>query len=437
MGLLGNGWDDPQSEAVMALAGGLLQGSFGRGATGYAQALSGAKDRDMKRKYLDMQMQGLQSDVDLRKQKAQKDAAELAEGQRIRQLLANAGRVAPGMGAGLSPADSSALPPEFQIGASIPALQQPGQIDYQNLFRQGVPIDMLKGLSESANLGKPKVKNIETVNINGKPMKVGIDEYGQQVAQIGMEWRPLKTQDMGGYIGTFDETNPGAGVTKLGDKTMTFADKIAQGNLGVSQANLGLARQRLSFDQSQGGAKAPTGYRFKADGTLEAIPGGPADIKAGELGAKAEARQQAQAAQAKSVLGVIGDAKTLVGPTTAGFGALAANIPATDARNLQAKLETIKANLGFDRLQQMREESPTGGALGQVAVQELIALQSTVASLDQKQSPTQLAASLDKAEKHYKRWLEVVESAGKQNTGGATGSWGKQESGVVDWGSLK
>ena len=94
----------------------------------------------------------------------------------------------------------------------------------------------------------------------------------------------------------------------------------------------------------------------------------------------------------------------------------------TDARNLQAKLETVKANLGFDRLQQMRDNSPTGGALGAVAVQELTALQSTVASLDQLQSPPQLRNALDKIDRHYTRWLDVMKQAGG-GKGGADASF--------------
>lgn len=186
--------------------------------------------------------------------------------------------------------------------------------------------------------------------------------------------------------------------------------------------------------------KPPKDYRWKPDGSAEAIPGGPADIKAGEVGAKASAKRDAQIAQAEGVLGTIREAKDLVGYTTAGAGGLAAKVPMTDARNLQAKLDTVKANLGFDRLQQMRDNSPTGGALGAVAVQELVALQSTVASLDQLQSPGQLRSALDKIDRHYTRWLEVMKQAGG-GQGGATGGWGDKpaggKGGPVDFGSLK
>ena len=108
------------------------------------------------------------------------------------------------------------------------------------------------------------------------------------------------------------------------------------------------------------------------------------------------------------MLDAIGDAKKLVSPITAGVGGTLKNIPMTPARNLDAKLTTIKANLGFDRLQQMRDTSPTGGALGAVAVQELVALQSTVASLDQLQSPAELSKALDKIETHYKNWQNTL-----------------------------
>jgi hypothetical protein len=58
---------------------------------------------------------------------------------------------------------------------------------------------------------------------------------------------------------------------------------IAQGQLGVAQAGLGLRRQELEA------GKVPPGYRRTADGNLEAIPGGPADIKNSK-----EAAQKAQ-----------------------------------------------------------------------------------------------------------------------------------------------
>jgi hypothetical protein len=56
----------------------------------------------------------------------------------------------------------------------------------------------------------------------------------------------------------------------------------------------------------------------------------------------------------------------------------------------------------------MRDASKTGGALGQVAVKELEALQATVASLDRGQSPAKLKENLEDIKYYYERWRKAV-----------------------------
>jgi hypothetical protein len=63
----GNGWDDPKSNAVMALAGGLLDGDFAGGMKGYAGVMAGAKDAQFKRAMQQAQMDNLASEIDARK----------------------------------------------------------------------------------------------------------------------------------------------------------------------------------------------------------------------------------------------------------------------------------------------------------------------------------------------------------------------------------
>ena len=70
-------------------------------------------------------------------------------------------------------------------------------------------------------------------------------------------------------------------------------------------------------------------------------------------------------------------------------------------RNLRARIDQLKADVAFERLQQMREESPTGGALGNVSNVELNLLQSTLGSLDTIQDPEQLREALENVQKHY------------------------------------
>ncbi len=92
---------------------------------------------------------------------------------------------------------------------------------------------------------------------------------------------------------------------------------------------------------------------------------------------------------------VVNDAINRALPEIDGFsagvmGSMLSQIPATDARDLMRLIDTMKANAGFDKLQAMRDASPTGGALGQVSEKELTFLQSVFGSLEQDQSPEQL-----------------------------------------------
>jgi hypothetical protein len=132
-----------------------------------------------------------------------------------------------------------------------------------------------------------------------------------------------------------------------------------------------------------------------------------ADMKVYEAQKTQQGKVQAITDNADRIINTIDQAIPLVGYNTAGLAG-AANIPGTEGRDLETALTTIKANLGFDRLQQMRDASKTGGALGQVAVKELEALQATVASLDRGQSPDKLKENLEDIKYYYDRWRKAV-----------------------------
>ena len=88
--------------------------------------------------------------------------------------------------------------------------------------------------------------------------------------------------------------------------------------------------------------------------------------------------------------------KQIEEPLTTGLkGAALGNIPGTAAFDLRANLETVLANVGFDELQAMRDASPTGGALGQVAVKEIELLQAIRGNLSANQSYAQLKKNLE------------------------------------------
>ena len=89
---------------------------------------------------------------------------------------------------------------------------------------------------------------------------------------------------------------------------------------------------------------------------------------------------------------------------TTGIGSLSKVIPGTPARNFNAELDTLKANIAFNELTEMRAASKTGGALGAVSNIELGLLQSTLGALDSGQSPENLKQQLQKVRDSLDRW---------------------------------
>lgn len=153
-----------------------------------------------------------------------------------------------------------------------------------------------------------------------------------------------------------------------------------------------------------------------------------AQKKLAEAGAERQAQAPKRVASYRQALQAAGNVQTsidraleMIGPASTGFvGARLRGVEGSPAYNLAAEIETVKANLGFDRLQQMRDNSPTGGALGQVAIQELVALQSTIANLDPNQSAEQIRANLGRVQQHYANWRSAVEQAlAEEERGGA------------------
>ena len=69
-------------------------------------------------------------------------------------------------------------------------------------------------------------------------------------------------------------------------------------------------------------------------------------------------------------------------------------IPGAPAQKLKKLTQTIAGNIGFDKLQAMRDASPTGGALGQVSERELAFLQGVFGNLDTSQTAEELTRNL-------------------------------------------
>jgi hypothetical protein len=153
-----------------------------------------------------------------------------------------------------------------------------------------------------------------------------------------------------------------------------------------------------------------------ADGArqMRPIPGSPAsrDVEKEDKAKEVRAANQQRTSDVVTqdidrALKILKDSPTF----TAGIGgSLLSGVPGTGARDFKALVDTVRANVGFDKLQAMREASPTGGALGQVAVQEIAYLQATIANLEQSQSPEQLEDNLRRVKNAY---LDIIHGPGK------------------------
>jgi hypothetical protein len=110
-----------------------------------------------------------------------------------------------------------------------------------------------------------------------------------------------------------------------------------------------------------------------------------------------------------NTLANIEEALGAAGFWTTGFvGESLSRIAGTPARDFSGVIDTLKSAIGFNTLQQMREASPTGGALGQVSERELALLTSAIESLDQGQSTGQIVRNLQAIQKHYTNWRKTV-----------------------------
>ena len=90
-------------------------------------------------------------------------------------------------------------------------------------------------------------------------------------------------------------------------------------------------------------------------------------------------------------------------------------------RNFISELDTLKSNIAFNELTQMREASKTGGALGQVSDKEAQLLQSALGALQMSQSPENFIAQLKKVRDSIERWQNAVGTT--STTGGEWTNW--------------
>lgn len=270
--------------------------------------------------------------------------------------------------------------------------------DKRNAYKQGVvqnpdgtvTVDPKKTLSALALVDPVEAQNYERQMMADKAQKQEMDwkQYKMGVDYMADNaWRVKNQDDWDRFLeGAQEKGIDVSDEPRIFDPN--YAKRIAlsgmsakeQMDLKFKQNEDRRAQEKLDIEKSKDNRpKPPTGYRYAADGqSLEPIPGGP------EAG-KSEKAKQARDRQAGLVVQDLGRALNYLQSSDMAAGELAGQtsfIPGTPAYNLDNLLESAKSNIGFDKLQAMREASPTGGALGNVSEKEIDLLQATAGKLD-------------------------------------------------------
>ena len=379
-------------------------------------------------------MQGAQQALTLRElmagaaaREAQRDHYRMAQAQAVQQQQA-----AEAFRAGLAQSGGRMTPGLAVLG-----------------LRAGMSPADLQSVAGMQDWGRPKVNQfVETVGPDGRPVKVGVDAYGRRMGEGFAQPVQLRDRDLGGEVvpvNPYTGQEAGPRVRKTPEQTELERLMIAQGiQPGSPQWNrvIGDYLMKKTTHAPAATTNVYTGRMLPAettggeqvfvmpskDGTATVVPGLRPPGTA-ETAQKRERKVDSLIKTAEIVTTTVDSALKKVGRLTTGAGGAALGmLPGTDAYDLRAEIDTLKANLGFDTLQAMRDASPTGGALGQVAVQELTMLQSTVASLDPNQSPEQLRRNLESVRDRYQRVLDIIQGKEPASSGasGASGAWSIQ-----------
>lgn len=173
------------------------------------------------------------------------------------------------------------------------------------------------------------------------------------------------------------------------------------------------ARGQNAYGEKAGEKRAESDYAA----AIEANKGlGQAAAKGAENLPKEQRAMAAKALQMNAVTQAIDTAEKQANGWTTGFmGSLTRGVKGTPSYDLAQTVETIKARVGFDTLQEMRAASPTGGALGPVSDRENVLLQSAIANLETAQSKEQFLRNLGILKAQFTASMEALGKAYDQD----------------------
>jgi len=294
----------------------------------------------------------------------------------------------------------------------------------------GMPLTTAVDYANAAQVAKDLGLSAQALQLSQKSSQLGAAE---QEKSVQAQEKATQAMNITNLQNSIANQASAAGVPELGeaakyitnpDKLQEIALKIAEGKEDkIVSKGAGIWDGEKYIMPPTQEEEPPISYQKVGDSVL-VFKG--ADL-IGEYGASAEADPKAAAEEASTMHSnlmsqlastdtvistidkAIAEARFLTtGKAGAIIGATDIGKAGTGRLDLETYINTIQANLGFDELQKMRDNSPTGGALGQVAVRELEMLQSTIASLNPDLDSDVLKEQLREVQRHYENYKNLL-----------------------------
>lgn len=258
-----------------------------------------------------------------------------------------------------------------------PQVRAYGQVLAQQMQQEKAREDQQSFLSQEKSLDRQNRMDVVAGQLN-QAMMMGLISKEQKDQMMEMQKQQMASTA---------EHQKG----QLGLQQQIAAQTAAHNKNTEALQRMDAETKRLQVEQG----KTPPGYRRSAEGNLEAIPGGPADTKLqGVFNQDTSMLQNSNASfdRLGAVTNELLNHPGLNGIT--GVRGKVPDVPGTDAANARALLATLKSQIGFGVLQEMRNNSKTGGALGSVSDAEGKRLENNLAALDTTQGVDQFKKQL-------------------------------------------
>lgn len=287
-----------------------------------------------------------------------------------------------GVAAGYNPNDISRMHQARGQSEQAAAAERARLAEVESYARGQGPAALAAFATNPEEYGKAVSSGLESYTLNSGGTRFGPN--GQPIAA------PLRIERFDDRFGVIDPLNPTAGAAYTAPRGPSQSEMLTAANQALEQAQfdrrLGLDERRLAADtaisQSELGIKqADLGLRqTEAQREVERA----AQATEGQLSQQVQTAASMEQAltRGREYISAAG-AWTNLNP-----------LQRQNRANLEGQIDTLKGNLTFDRLMEMKNSSPTGASgLGALSEGEARMLAATVASLSPDMSPRELERS--------------------------------------------